>query len=179
MRKARLDPGRRDVCFEPDNDVLLNTSHTPLPSRCPLSSRWMGPFQVLRQTAPNIYQLACRPRGRRSPSSTSPDCGATTAGPPGRAVRRWCLNPSWSPQTSRPSTRCRRSSASGCAGGTRSALCVGSAKTRPATRGSQWSTSPTASRRFATSRRRRAFMCRDVTGRTGPVKPSGVINYRF
>ena len=32
-RKARLDPGRRDVRFEPGDEVLLDTSHTPLPSR--------------------------------------------------------------------------------------------------------------------------------------------------
>ena len=60
-RKARLDPGRRDVRFEPGDEVLLDTSHTPLPSRGSLASRWMGPFQVLRQTAPNTYQLDLQP----------------------------------------------------------------------------------------------------------------------
>ena len=37
-RKARLDPGRRDVRFEPGDEVLLDTTHTPLPSSGPLSS---------------------------------------------------------------------------------------------------------------------------------------------
>ena len=61
LRKARLDPSRRDVRFEPGDEVLLDTSHAPLPSRGPLSSRWMGPFKVRRQTAPNTYQLELPP----------------------------------------------------------------------------------------------------------------------
>ena len=47
--------------FEPGDEVLLDTAHTPLPSCSPLSSRWMGPFQVLLQTAPNSYQLDLPP----------------------------------------------------------------------------------------------------------------------
>ena len=46
--KVRLDPSRRDVRFDPGDEVLLDTTHTPLPSRGPLSSRWMGPFKVPR-----------------------------------------------------------------------------------------------------------------------------------
>jgi hypothetical protein len=57
LRKARLDPGRRDVTFAPGEEVLLDTTHTPLPSRSLLSARWMGPFKVLACTAPNTYQL--------------------------------------------------------------------------------------------------------------------------
>ena len=52
-RKARLDPRR--------SDVQLDTSHTPLPSRSLLSHRWMGPFKVLAQTAPNTYRLDVPP----------------------------------------------------------------------------------------------------------------------
>ena len=63
-RKARLDPGRRDVSFSPGDEVLVDTSHTPLPSRTPLSPRWMGPFSVLTRTAPNTYRLAVPPTWR-------------------------------------------------------------------------------------------------------------------
>ena len=37
--------------------MLLDTEHTPLPSRSLLSPRWMGPFKVLARTAPNTYRL--------------------------------------------------------------------------------------------------------------------------
>ena len=63
-RKARLDPRRRDVKFRPGAEVLLDTSHTPLPSRDKLSPRWMGPFRVLAQTAPNTYRLDVPPSWR-------------------------------------------------------------------------------------------------------------------
>ena len=56
-RKARLDPTRRDVRFKPGDEVLLDTTFSPLPSRDKLSPRWMGPFRVLEQTAPNTYRL--------------------------------------------------------------------------------------------------------------------------
>ena len=56
-RKARLDPARRDVQFRPGDEVLLDTTFSPLPSRGKLSQRWMGPFRVLAQTAPNTYRL--------------------------------------------------------------------------------------------------------------------------
>ena len=56
-RKARLDPHGRDVQLAPGDEVLLDTSHTPLPSRSLLSHRWMGPFKVLAQMAPNTYRL--------------------------------------------------------------------------------------------------------------------------
>ena len=57
-RKALLDQRRRDVRFAVGEEVLLDTTHTPLPSRDKLSARWMGPFKVLAQTAPNTYRLA-------------------------------------------------------------------------------------------------------------------------
>ena len=33
LRKARMDPHRKDVQFSPGDEVLLDTAHTPLPSR--------------------------------------------------------------------------------------------------------------------------------------------------
>jgi len=60
-RKARLDPRRRDVRFAPGDQVLLNSERTPLPSRGLLSPRWVGPFTVLAQTAPNTYRLELPP----------------------------------------------------------------------------------------------------------------------
>jgi hypothetical protein len=63
-RKARLDPHRRDVQFKPGDEVLLDTTHTPLPSRDKLSPRWMGPFRVLAKTAPNTYRLDLPPSWR-------------------------------------------------------------------------------------------------------------------
>ena len=56
-RKAELDASRRDVQFAVGDEVLLDTEHTPLPSRSLLSPRWMGPFRVLARTAPNTYRL--------------------------------------------------------------------------------------------------------------------------
>ena len=37
--------------------VLLDTEHTPLPSRSLLSPHWIGPFKVFARTAPNTYRL--------------------------------------------------------------------------------------------------------------------------
>ncbi len=54
-RKARLDPHRSDVRFKPGEEVLLDTTHTPLPSRDKLSPR------VLAKTAPNTYHLDLPP----------------------------------------------------------------------------------------------------------------------
>ena len=56
-RKEELDASRRDVQFAVGDEVLLDTEHTPLPSRSLLSPRWMGPFRVLARTAPNTYRL--------------------------------------------------------------------------------------------------------------------------
>ena len=64
QRKARLDPGRRDVQFAVGDEVLLDTSHSPLPSRSLLSQRWAGPFRVLARTAPNTYRLELPPTWR-------------------------------------------------------------------------------------------------------------------
>ena len=55
--KAELDASRRDVQFAVGDEVLLDTEHTPLPSRSLLSPRWMGPFRVLARTAPNTCRL--------------------------------------------------------------------------------------------------------------------------
>ena len=57
-RKAALDQRRRAVYSEVGDEVLLDTTHTPLPSRDKLSPRWMGPFKILAKTAPNTYWLA-------------------------------------------------------------------------------------------------------------------------
>ncbi len=43
--------------FALGDEVLLDTEHTPLPSRSLLSPRWMGLFKVLASTAPNTYRL--------------------------------------------------------------------------------------------------------------------------
>ncbi len=51
--KARLDPHRRDVQFKPGDEVLLDTTHTPLPYREKIPPRRMCPFRVLAKTAPN------------------------------------------------------------------------------------------------------------------------------
>ena len=56
-RKAELDAHRRDVRFAVGEEVLLDTEHSPLPSRSLLSPRWMGPFKVLACPAPNTYRL--------------------------------------------------------------------------------------------------------------------------
>ena len=73
------------------DEVLLDTEHTPLPSRSLLSPRWMGPSKVLARPAPNTYRLeipatwrACdefnverlRPNHRRS------NCLGGAPGPP-------------------------------------------------------------------------------------------------
>ena len=55
--KAELDASRRDVQFAVGDEVLLDTEHTPLPSRSLLCPRWMGPFRVLARTAPNTCRL--------------------------------------------------------------------------------------------------------------------------
>ena len=46
-RKARLDPGRRDVQFVPGDLVLLDVDRIPLPSRGLLSPCWQGPFSIV------------------------------------------------------------------------------------------------------------------------------------
>ena len=56
-RKAELDAHRRDVRLAVGDEVLLDTEHSPLPSRSLLSPRWMGPFKVLACPAPNTYRL--------------------------------------------------------------------------------------------------------------------------
>jgi hypothetical protein len=67
-RKAALDAHRRDVQLAVGDEVLLDTEHTPLPSRSLLSPnwQWMGPFAVLAQleTAPNTYLLDLPPAWR-------------------------------------------------------------------------------------------------------------------
>ena len=57
QRKAVLGAHRRDVQFAMGDEVLLDTEHTPLPSRSLLSPRWMGHFKVLARQAPNTYRL--------------------------------------------------------------------------------------------------------------------------
>jgi hypothetical protein len=66
-RKAEQDAHRRDVQLAVGDEVLLDTEHTPLPSRSLLSPRWMGPFTVLAQTAPNTYRLDLPPAWRVVP----------------------------------------------------------------------------------------------------------------
>jgi hypothetical protein len=56
-RRSDGDAHRREVRFAVGNEVLLDTEHTPLPSRSLLSPRWMGPFKVLACPAPSTYRL--------------------------------------------------------------------------------------------------------------------------
>jgi len=57
-RRQLRDQGRRAVVFAVGDEVLLDTSFAPLPSRGILSARWMGPFKVLGPaSAPNTYLL--------------------------------------------------------------------------------------------------------------------------
>ncbi len=56
-RKARLYPHRCEIQFKPGDEVLLGSTHTPLPSRDKLSPRYMGPFRMLTNTALKIYRL--------------------------------------------------------------------------------------------------------------------------
>jgi hypothetical protein len=103
-RKAAADRHRRDVQFAVGDEVLLDTEHTPLPSRSLLSPRWMGPFKVLARTAPNTYHLNIpatwrafdefnverlrpyhRRRGADDPGPPAPDPAAADA--PARAVQ--------------------------------------------------------------------------------------------
>ena len=56
--KRGQDRWRQDVVFQAGDEVLLDTTFTPLPSRCLLSARWQGPFKVIGPAAaPNTYQL--------------------------------------------------------------------------------------------------------------------------
>ena len=58
MRKRGQDRGRRDVVFQAGDEVLLDTTFTPLPSRCLLTSSWQDPFKVIGPAAgPNTYQI--------------------------------------------------------------------------------------------------------------------------
>ena len=91
QRKAELDAHRRDVQFAVGDEVLLDTEHTPLPSRSLLSPRWMGPFKVLARPAPNTYRLeipatwrACDEFNveRLRPYHRRPDCLGGAPGPP-------------------------------------------------------------------------------------------------
>ena len=50
-RKRLRDGGRRAVEFAVGNEVLLDTTFAPLPSRGLLSARWMGPFKVAARCA--------------------------------------------------------------------------------------------------------------------------------
>ena len=71
MRVAELDSSRRDVQFVVGDEVLLDTEHTPLPSRSLLSPRWIGSCWILARThtGSTYPQL-----GASSTSSTSKTC---------------------------------------------------------------------------------------------------------
>ena len=49
QHKSKLDAYRRGVQLAVEDEVLLDTEHTPLPSLLLLSPLWMGPFKVLAQ----------------------------------------------------------------------------------------------------------------------------------
>ena len=56
-RKQGRDRGRRDLVFQAGDEVLLDTTFTPLPSRGLLSACWKGPFIKGRKTsAPNVIE---------------------------------------------------------------------------------------------------------------------------
>ena len=56
-RKAELDAHRRDVQFAVGDEVLLDTEHTPFPSRSLLSPRWMGRAPSRYSHAPGAEHL--------------------------------------------------------------------------------------------------------------------------
>ena len=139
LRKARMDPHRKDVQFSPGDEVLLDTAHTPLPSRDRLSPRWMGPFRVLAKTAPNTYRLAVPPAWRAFDEFNVERLR--------RYVRRrsiWAAtrrsHPRRSGLTALWSMSSRRSCASASGRGDRSCWCGGRARTHRVTPGSRWRT---------------------------------------
>jgi hypothetical protein len=109
--KAALDAHRRDVQLAIGDEVLLDTEHTPLPSRSLLIPRWMGPFTVLAQTAPNTFLLdrdlpttwrvvpefnveRLRPY-RRRPDHLGGDCGHPSPRPLASRARMAGLSTKW------------------------------------------------------------------------------------
>ena len=61
---ARRPPAGRQLAA--GDEVLLDTEHTPLPSRSESLLIWMGPFRILARTAPNTYRLDSSPTRRLS-----------------------------------------------------------------------------------------------------------------
>ncbi len=84
-KRSVKNPDESDVqscsSSKPSDEVLLETTRTPLPFRDKLSPRWMGPFRVLAKTAPSTYRLDLPPSrsGVPSRSSTWNACVATSA----------------------------------------------------------------------------------------------------
>ena len=166
QRKAELDAHRRDVQFSVGDEVLLDTEHTPLPSRSLLSPRWMGPFKVLARPAPNTYRLAIPATWRACDEF---NVERLTVAPTASTALRARLRLSRAPAG--PNMRCRRCSSSRCAGAGPTCWCAGRAVTPRATRGSRWTTSPTARRPSPLSSGPRAALCHGPPRRRRPSPP--------
>ena len=102
-------PGGCAVCC--GDEVLLDTEHTPLPSRSllsPESPRWMGPFRILARTAPNTCRLDISATWRirvLAEFSTSNACAGTFDDLIASAATRMPVHHSkWLAQTACPST---------------------------------------------------------------------------
>ena len=141
-RKAEPDAPRRDVRFAVGDEVLLDTEHTPLPSRSPLSPRWTGPFRVLARNAPNTCRRDVPATWRVFPEFNverlraylrRPDRlgGGSDVGPP---------PPAAGPDGVLEHEAQELLSSLKCAVAGRRYLCAGSAWTRRATRGSRSTT---------------------------------------
>ena len=158
-RKARLDPGRRDVQFVPGDLVLLDVDRIPLPSRGLLSPRWQGPFSIVAQTAPNTYKL------------TLPAAWKVVNEFNVSRLRRYRTRPEWMwpeqpapPPVVDPVSGVQEHEVHEILRfrlhyGKPQCLVRWTGRTRRATHGNRWSTSPTAKRRFGTLRRRAASRC--------------------
>ena len=123
-RKAELDAHRRDVQFAVGDEVLLDTEHTPLPSRSLLPRAGWAPARYSLAPRPIPTALNCQRPGAPSTNSMSSVCCLIANGP----LKGWPPGPG-------PWYRSCSSSSFATVGHTFS--CAGRAATRRATRGSQ------------------------------------------
>lgn len=60
-QKSYADRRRRPVEFSIGQQVLLSTTHLPVPAGRKLGQRWMGPFAVVRRVGAVAYELHLPP----------------------------------------------------------------------------------------------------------------------
>ena len=125
QRGALRLPAGRAVRY--GDEVLLDTEHTPLPSRSLLSTRWMGPFQVLARTAQNTNRLDIPATWRIFPEVNVERLRAYLRRPTASAATRMPAHRQRLARTVCPSTRCRSCSSLKSAMGGRTYLCAGQA----------------------------------------------------